>query len=87
MEQQQLHEQLDQLSNAIAGMQASDEDKNKLGDLIVDIERQLIDPMIEQGSQSLVKQVDGMVSGFERDHPTVAGILNNIMVALTSMGV
>jgi hypothetical protein len=36
---------------------------------------------------SMVEQVDGLVSSFERDHPTVAGILNNIMLTLTSMGV
>ena len=87
MDQQQLREHLDQLSNAIEGMQVADEEKNKLGNLIVDIEKQLAEPLIEHESHGLVEQVDGMVSSFERDHPTVAGILNNIMVTLTSMGV
>lgn len=87
MDQQQLREYLDQLTEAIAGLDASEVDKNKLSGLIIDIERQLADPLLESEPRSLVDQVDGMVSTFETDHPTVAGILNRIMVTLTSMGV
>ena len=87
MDQQRLREHLDQLSNAVEGMQVADAEKCKLSDLIVDIERQLAEPLIEHESHGLIEQVDGMMSSFERDHPTVAGILNNIMVTLTSMGV
>ncbi len=87
MDQQQLRQHLDQLSNAIDGLPTSDEDKNKLNELIVDIERQLAQPLLEGEAHSLAEQVDSMVSSFERDHPTVAAILNNIMVTLTSMGV
>ncbi|MCP3908540.1 MAG: DUF4404 family protein [Oceanicoccus sp.] len=86
MDQQQLREYLDQLNQAIDGMQAPDADKQQLNNLIVDIEQQLTAPLMNE-PHSLVEQVDEMVSGFERDHPTVAGILNNIMVTLTSMGV
>jgi hypothetical protein len=86
MDQQQLREHLDQLNEAIEGLQAPDVDKDKLNNLIVDIEQHLTEPLLAE-PQSLVDQVDGLVSGFERDHPTVAGILNNIMVTLTSMGV
>lgn len=87
MDPQQLREHLDQLSHEIDQSKASDTDKDKLNSLIVDIERQLSEPMLEQEHHSLVDQVDEMVSGFERDHPTIAGVLNNIMVTLTSMGV
>jgi hypothetical protein len=87
VDQQQLREHLDQLSKAIDGLQASAEDKNKLTDLIIDIEQQLAVPLLENEPHTLVEQVEVMVSSFERDHPTVAGILNNIMVTLTSMGV
>ncbi len=87
MDQQQLRQHLDQLSNAIDSLSTSDEDKNKLNELIVDIERQLAQPLLDDEAHSLAEQVDSMVSSFERDHPTVAAILNNIMVTLTSMGV
>lgn len=87
MDQQQLREHLDQLSAAIDDLQAPETDKGKLADLVVDIERHLNAPLINAEPHNLVEQVDGMVSSFERDHPTVAGILNNIMLTLTSMGV
>lgn len=86
MDQQQLREHLDQLNQAIEGLQAPDTDKDKLSNLIVDIEQQLTGPLLAE-PHSLVEQIDDMVSAFERDHPTVAGILNNIMLTLTSMGV
>ncbi len=86
MDQQQLREHLDQLNKAIDDLQAPETDKDKLNNLIVDIERQLTEPLLAEPN-NLAEQVDEMVSGFERDHPAVAGILNNIMVTLTSMGV
>lgn len=87
VDQQQLREHLDQLNDAIDGLDASVADKGKLSDLIVQIERQLVQPVLESEPPSLVDQVEGMVSAFENDHPTVSGILNRIMVTLTSMGV
>ena len=91
MDQQQLRQQLDQLSNAIDGLQAAAEDKAKLSELIVAIERQLAEPLLKPNlkgeTRNLVEQVDGMVASFESEHPTIAAILNNIIVTLTSMGV
>ena len=87
MNQQQLKEHLDQLTSAIQDMQATESDKEKLSQLIFDIEQQLSDPMLGSDNVSLTEQVDGLVSNFETDHPSVAGILNNIMLTLSSMGV
>ena len=87
MEKQQLQDQLNQLSNAVESLQASDKEKNTLTVLIQDIEQQLAQPLLVNEPHDLVEQVDTMVSSFERDHPTIAGILNNIMLTLTSMGV
>jgi uncharacterized coiled-coil DUF342 family protein len=87
MDRQQLQEDLDQLAKAIDGLQAPSDDKKQLVGLIEEIEQQLAAPLIESQTQSLADQVDTMVSTFETDHPTVAAILNNIMVTLTSMGV
>ncbi|MGK0500751.1 MAG: hypothetical protein ACJAYG_002405 [Oceanicoccus sp.] len=86
MDRQQLQQHLDQLSEAVAKMDASSDQKATLEALIVDIERKLLEPSLTEPG-SMVEQVDGLVSSFERDHPTVAGILNNIMLTLTSMGV
>lgn len=87
MNQQQLKEHLEQLTDAIQDMQAAASDKDRLSKLIVDIEQQISDPILDSEEASLTDQVDSLVTSFETDHPAVAGILNNIMVTLSSMGV
>ena len=88
MERQQLREYLEELNSTIGDLHAPDDDKNKLTVLIAEIELQLNEPMLVAGDpQTLVDQVENMVTTFEQDHPRVAGILNNIMVTLSNMGV
>ena len=87
MNQQQLQEQLDELNAAIENLSVSADDKVRLTSLIEDIEQQLTDIPLGEEPVDLVEQVDMLVSTFEQEHPTVAGILNNIMLTLSSMGV
>jgi hypothetical protein len=88
VERQQLREYLDELNIAIGDLHAPDDDKSRLTGLISEIEQQLNEPMLVTGDpQTLVDQVDNMVTTFEQDHPRVAGILNNIMLTLINMGV
>ena len=87
MNEQELRAQLDELIIAIESIPAADAEKKRLQSLVENIEGQLSNPVVEGEPESLADQVDGMVSSFEADHPTVAGILNNIMVTLTSMGI
>jgi hypothetical protein len=87
LNEQELRGQLDELAVAIENMPAAEAEKAQLQALIDNIESQLSNAVVEGEPESLADQVDTMVSGFESDHPTVAGILNNIMVTLTSMGV
>jgi hypothetical protein len=37
--------------------------------------------------QTLVDQVENMVTTFKQDHPRVAGIINNVMMTRNNMGV
>jgi hypothetical protein len=88
VERQQLREYLEQLNSTIGDLHAPDDDKNKLTGLIAEIELQLNEPKLVAGDpQTLVDQVENMVTTFEQDHPRVAGILNNIMLTLSNMGV
>ena len=87
MNEQELRAQLDELIIAIESIPAADAEKKRLQSLVENIEAQLSNAVVEGEPESLADQVDGMVSSFEADHPTVAGILNNIMVTLTSMGI
>lgn len=88
MERQQLREYLDQLNSAIGDLHAPDDDKSRLTGLIAEIELQLNEPMlVADDPQTLIDQVENMVTTFEQEHPSVAGILNNIMLTLSNMGV
>ena len=88
MQRQQLTEYLEQLNHAIGDLDAPDDDKSRLTSLIAEIELQLNTPLQVTGdAQTLVDQVENMISTFEQDHPRVAGILNNIMLTLSNMGV
>jgi hypothetical protein len=88
VERQQLREYLEELNSTIGDLHAPDDDKNKLTGLIAEIELQLNEPMLVTGDpQTLVDQVENMINTFEQDHPRVSGILNNIMLTLSNMGV
>ncbi len=87
MNQQQLENYLGELSKAVDEIEASEADKEALNILIFDIENQLANPVLEAQETPLAEQVDTLVSNFESEHPAVAGILNNIMITLTSMGI
>jgi hypothetical protein len=88
VERQQLREYLDQLNSAIGDLHAPDDDKSRLTGLIAEIELQLNEPMlVADDPQTLIDQVENMVTTFEQEHPSVAGILNNIMLTLSNMGV
>ena len=87
MNEQELRGQLDELAAAIENMPAAEAQKARLQALIDNIESQLSNAVVDGEPESLAEQVENMISGFESDHPTVAGILNNVMVTLTSMGV
>lgn len=88
MEREQLREHLDQLEAAIGKSGASTAEKERLASLIDDIERQIDPSVVEEGEpENLSDQVESLMSAFEAEHPTIAGILNRIMVTLSSMGV
>lgn len=88
MHRQQLREYLEELNSAINDLDGSEDEKARLTSLIAEIELQLNEPKLVTGEpQTLVTQVDNMMTTFEQDHPRVAGILNNIMLTLSNMGV
>lgn len=88
MEQRQLKEYSEQLTQYLQEMHASDKEKQALQALIDQIAGQTADNSVElSADQSLSDQVDSLASMFEAEHPTLTGVLNNLMITLTSMGV
>ncbi|CAA0092812.1 Uncharacterised protein [Zhongshania aliphaticivorans] len=88
MDPKHLHEQLNQLQIEIDELAVDDGNRAKLHALVDDIDRELgSGPQFVLEDSSLQDRLEELVSGFEVEHPTVAGILKDIMVKLASIGV
>ncbi|MFT6552790.1 MAG: hypothetical protein ACJA1I_002847 [Zhongshania marina] len=88
MDPKHLHEQLKQLQIEIDALAVDDGNRAKLHALVDDIDRELgVGPQFVLEDTNLQDRLDELVSGFEVEHPTVAGILKDIMVKLASIGV
>jgi len=88
MDPKQLHEQLQRLQTEIDGLAVDQDNRAKLHALVDDIDRELgVGPQFVLEDSSLQDRLEELVSSFEVEHPTVAGILKDIMVKLASIGV
>ncbi len=87
MVDKQLREDLEKLRAEIAGLDSDVQSKEKLSQLLMDIEQEVEQANLNQGTKQLAEQVETAISRFETSHPTLTGILNNIMVTLSGMGV
>jgi seryl-tRNA synthetase len=59
----------------------------RLNGLLVDIERRLADPEAGADDDSLIANIKDSVEQFEVEHPRATAILNDIMLALSNMGI
>jgi len=88
MDTKHLHEQLKQLQLEIDEQAMEGTSRAKLHALVDDIDRELgSGPDLVLEDSGLQERVEEMISSFEVDHPTVSGILKDIMVKLASIGV
>lgn len=88
MDPKQLHDQLNQLQKEIDVLTIDGGSRAKLHALVDDIDRELgCGPQFVLEDSSLQDRLEDLVAGFEVEHPTVAGILKDIMVKLASIGV
>ena len=85
MKQAQLKLYLEQLRAAVASVEASAQDKQHLSEVIAAVEAAMNDAVTDD--DNLRKQLQLLVAGFERDHPGLVVILNNIILTLGNMGV
>lgn len=87
MPEKQLRDDLDKLRAEIAGLDSDPQAKEKLAALLADIEQELDQSGLNDQVKKLSEQVEGAISRFETTHPTLTGVLNNIMVTLSGFGV
>lgn len=84
MNEQHLREQLQRLASELETLPADARKRDEVAALIADIELQLNEGVADD---SLVDQVEAMVSSFEAEHPRVAAILNSIVTTLGNIGI
>ncbi len=84
MNEQHLREQLARLATELESLPVDNDKRATINALIADIELQLNEGVADD---SLVDQVEAAVSGFEAEHPRIAGILNSILITLGNIGV
>ena len=83
-----LTETLQDLRAEIKNLDIGDkESKERLDKLVADIEMKINKPDDLDHHTNLVEDLTGSVAHFEVSHPRVTGILNDIMMALSNMGI
>ena len=87
MSDDNLHSLIRQLKSEIAALHADDEEaRERLQSLVDELERRLDeDEAVED--EALMDSLRESVERFEVEHPRATGILNNIMVMLSNMGI
>ncbi len=85
---QQLEETLAALRTEVSKLPDLDlESKRKLESLIQNLEIKLDSPNDQEHHHSLTEGLSDSLTHFEVSHPTLTGILNDVMMALSNMGI
>lgn len=88
MSKQKLHYDLEKLRDEINHIAVEDtESRDKLNQLISELETQFNNPVGEVQDQGVLTNVKEAIEHFETDHPRATAILNDIMVTLSNMGI
>lgn len=85
MDEQQLYEQLECLKQELARSSLGEEPREKMLGLIDRMEEQMHTP--DSAQDGIAEQFEILVTEFEVSHPTLTGIINNLLVTLGNMGV
>ncbi len=81
-----LNEGLERLRAELKTLETDDATRQRLEDLARRVERQLQEGGAE-AHPSLVKELEDEILRFEVAHPRLTAIINDIMVALSQMGI
>ena len=79
-----LHQELEQLRREIEALPLEEGDKERLAGLVEDIETH---DAADLAPHHILDSLDQQISRFEAEHPTLTGVLNNLLVSLSNMGV
>jgi hypothetical protein len=85
MDEQEIYQQLESLKQELANSAVDEGAREKMLGLIDRIEEQMHTP--GGADDGISEQFETLVTEFEVSHPTLTGIVNNLLVALGNMGV
>jgi len=88
MPDDKLRSEIEKLRDELRSFAPEDHDsREKLNELLGDLELKLERPDDEEHHHSLVRIVKDAIAHFETEHPRATAILNDIMVTLSNMGI
>ena len=87
MPENQLREELEKLRSEVSKAGTDPETGHRLQAIIAEIEAKLEHPDDVDHHQNLVSNIKEALNHFETQHPRATGILNDIMVTLSNMGI
>lgn len=88
MTEKPIHHALSELRAEIDNLHLDDADtKNHLNQLLQSIEESVASESLENGHTDLIEDMSNAVTQFEVEHPRITGIINDIMVKLSNMGI
>lgn len=88
MTEQQINDALEELRREIEQLDIGDsETKERLTGLVESIEQRMTPGVVEEDQPDLMVEMNDVVTQFEVEHPRITGILNDIMMALSSSGI
>ena len=87
MPENQLRQELEKLRTEAANADNDHESVVRLQTLITEIEKKLAHPEDTDQHDTLVSEIKESINHFETEHPRATGILNDIMVVLSNMGI
>ncbi len=85
MDEQEIYQQLESLKQELAKSAVGEDAREKMLGLIDRIEEQMHTP--DGAEDGISEQFEALVTEFEVSHPTLTGIVNNLLVTLGNMGV
>jgi predicted transcriptional regulator len=83
-----LRSEIEKLHKELRSFAPDDHDsRDKLNELLGDLERKLERPDDEEHHHSLMRIMKDTIAHIETEHPRATAILNDIMVTLSNMGI
>jgi hypothetical protein len=88
MNEQKIFDALDELRQEIERLDLQDAaSKERLSGLVQSIEQRMIPGVVDEDRPDVIEEVKDAVTQFEVEHPRITGILNDIMMALSNLGI